>query len=153
EHIQVKDHEVDVTEFRSVLAKFVELDQAHPGLYGRYILASPSLSSELRRLRRALNRWRNATPFFDTEPGHLEPTEEAIHAYITDNLKLAAYADFVLARLNFDTDLHNLHHDGKACEAFIGLLLRQEAYQTKFRGAAEPAYTMLLREVEGRRGK
>ena len=48
EHIQVKDHEVSVSELRMVLKKFVELDTSGPKLYRSFTLACPSLSPPAR---------------------------------------------------------------------------------------------------------
>ena len=153
EHIQIKDHEVGVSELREVVTKFVALDTANPKLYRVFTLACPSLTAELKRLNRGLDRLRNVGSFFGSEPDALEPTETAIRTFIVDSLKLGKYADFIVHRLNFDTDLHSLHHDEKACTTFIGYLLRQPVYLERFKQVADPAYTMLLREVEGRRGK
>ena len=153
EHIQIKDHQVDVSEFREVLSKFVALDTKNPKLYSRFTLACQSLIPELKRLNRSLDRLRGVGNFFGSESDALEPTESAIRAFIVDVLKLDDFADFILRRLNFDTDLHSYHHDEKACTTFIGYLLRQPAYLERFKQVADPAYTMLLREVEGRRGK
>ncbi len=153
EHIQVKGNTVELPEFRKVIEKFVALDTAAPHLYRSFTLACPSLSPELNRLNRGLDRLHNVGNFFGSEPDALEPTDNAIRTFIVDALKLGGVADFILSRLNFDTDLHSLHHDDKACTTFVGFLLRQPAYLKRFKQVADPAYTMLLREVESRRGK
>ena len=55
-HIQVKDHEVTATEFKLVVEQFQKLNADLPGIYGKFTLACPSLSANLRSIETGLAR-------------------------------------------------------------------------------------------------
>src|SRR5215469_2994957 len=47
-HIQVRDHDVTASEFKSAVVSFQQLDSRMPGVYRRFVLACPGLAKVLR---------------------------------------------------------------------------------------------------------
>ena len=75
EHIQTKDHDVTSGEFNEVVEVFRVIDAAMPGVYERFTLACPSLSTHLRPVETGLARLRHAKPFYDNAPSALAATK------------------------------------------------------------------------------
>src|SRR5438132_11460900 len=64
-HIQVKDHDVQPSELKSVIEQFRRLDSAHPDTYKCFNLVCPSLSPTVRPVETGLARFRGAKAFYD----------------------------------------------------------------------------------------
>ena len=62
-HIQVKDHDVSLTEFKESLAHFRRLNSDLPGVYKCFTLVCSGLAQKLRPIEMGLARFRNVAPF------------------------------------------------------------------------------------------
>ncbi len=114
-HIQVKDHEVTASEFKSVLDHFRSLDSDLPGVYKRFALACPSLASTLRPVEAGLARLRGASPFYDDAPGALAPTKQEVNERLY-KAGLSDYIDFIHGKVFIDVGHGDLRHDDRAVE-------------------------------------
>lgn len=152
-HIQVKDHEVAPAEFKEVIAHLRSLDQAQGGLYKCFTLVCPTLSTKLRPVETGLSRFRKAKPFYDDAASALEATREEV----AERLRKAGLADrndveFVLAKVSIEIAHGDLHHDDRAVDLFVGLLLKHPEYAGMIRAAVQPAFAELLKAIQGRKG-
>ena len=150
-HIQVKDHEVPPNEFKSVVKQFFRLDSDLPGVYKRFVLACPSLSTRLRPFKKALARYRGAKPFYDDVPDALAPTEGDL-AEQFQRVGLGDYVEFTLLNVCVETGLSDLRHDNRAVELFVARLQNLPAYSEKPRALVQPAFSELMRALTARRG-
>lgn len=152
-HIQVKDHEVAPPEFKKVIAHFRGLDKAQGGLYKCFTLVCPTLSAKLRAVETGLSRFRKAKPFYDDAADALEPTKDDV----VERLRKAGLVDkddieFVLAKVSIEIAHGDLHHDDRAVDLFVGLLLKHPEYAGMIRAAVQPAFAELLKTLQGRKG-
>jgi hypothetical protein len=152
EHIQIKDHEVPPAELREVIGSFRKRDKGMPGVYQRFILASPSLSAGVRPLEAALARSRGAEPFYSDQPGALRPTEDDLRKHLAP-LQLSAHADFILEKVELHTAPADFRKDGRACDFFVTGILKHPDHQGRIWAAVQPAYAALLRVVSAKRGE
>jgi CBASS immunity sensor of nucleotide second messenger signals/Cap4-like dsDNA endonuclease family protein len=151
-HLQVKDHEVSVLEFKEVIAHFRTLDAQLPGTYQSFTLVCPSLAAKLRSVESGLARFRNAKPFYDDAAEALAPTKEELDARLRKIGLSDESIDFVHAKLSFDVGHSDLHHDDRATDLFVGRLLSHPSYEAKFRAMVQPAFAELLRAIDANRG-
>lgn len=151
-HIQVKDHEVSPAELKAVVEQFQRSDLGMPGVYERFTLACPSLSSTLRPIEAGLARLRGAQPFYDDAPGALAPSEQDL----ADRLRkagLAEAADFIRASVFLDVGHGDLRYDDRALELFIVRLLDHPEYSGRVRAVVQPAFAHVMRAISARRGQ
>jgi hypothetical protein len=151
-HIQVKDHEVTLAEFKGVIAHFRSLDAGLPGIYKCFRLVCPSLAAKLRSLEGGLARYRNAKPFYDDAPNALAPTEQELDGRIHALGFTDEDAAFIKSKMFFDVGHGDLHHDERAVDLFIARLLKHPEYAEKIRAAVLPAFAELLHAIQGNRG-
>jgi hypothetical protein len=153
EHIQIKDHPVGTkTEFREIVETFAAFDVDMPGVYQRFVVACPSLGPVIQPLKNALERVRDAGPFFKGARGSLKATITDVKRRIA-GLGLAAYQDFIIEKVHFDIGLSDFHEDNAACNSFALKLLEHPEYKEKLIHLIKPAYTPLLQEVTSHQGK
>lgn len=150
-HIQVKDHEVTATELKSILQQFVKTDTAHADTYKCFELVCPSVAAALRPVVRGLARLRGATAFFEERPGDLTPTREDIDKRLR-KAGLEDYIDFIHAKVTFEIDHGDMHHDDRAINHFIGHLLQHPEYAEKLRKMVEPAFAEMMRAISAKKG-
>jgi len=123
-YVQVKNHEVKVTEARQVLAQFREMDVGSSGTYTRFTLACPGLTGSLKQLRAAVEELRGIGHFF--RPGKdpiLDNTWTDLDSLV-HRLRLPVGTDFLADKVYFDTDLAGLTDDDSLRDLFVGRLLR-----------------------------
>ncbi len=152
EHIQVKDHQVTVSEFKVVIQKFVEIDKGMPEIYERFIVACPSLGLKVKSLEEALKRLRNAKPFYESKPSVLKKTENDVRKIIKD-IGLAQYHNFILSKVHFEIGLCDFHNDESTCDKFKINLLKLSQYKQNHIDTIDLAYNALIREITNSRGK
>ena len=150
-HLQVKDHDVTLAEFKEVVAHFRKLDADLPGVYKCFRLVCPSVAARVRPVETGLARFRNAKPFYDDVPGALAPTKDELAERIR-KIGLAADIDFVIEKVYLEIAHADLHHDERAIDMFVGRLLKHPEYADKIRAMVQPAFAELVRAIEGRRG-
>jgi hypothetical protein len=150
EAVQVKDHEVRLKEFQSVVTKFSEIDGSHPNVFARFTLACPSLGREVKSLASKLERLRNAE---DSFAGGRKAVVSTVRE-ITQTLKssgLGALAEFIIAKVFMQVGLPNLHDDDTACDAFVAAMKKLPAYREKPPVQLGDVYTMLFRQISSAR--
>lgn len=152
EHIQIKDHQVSKGELQEVLNSFIKTDQGMPNTYQQFTLACPSLGKELKPLESGINRLRSASLFYQDQKTALDPTETDLRQ-ITNKLGLSVYADFILKKLYFHTDLTDFHEDERACQVFFYDLQHNPTYSKMVLDILKPSYAELLRQIIAHRGK
>jgi hypothetical protein len=150
-HIQIKDHEVTASELKSVLQQFVKIDTDHPDTYKYFELVCPSLAATVRPVVSGLARLRGATAFFDDKPQALAPTKEEVDERIR-KAGLEDYKDFVHAKVFFEIDHGDMHHDDRAINHFIGHLLQHPEYANKLRAMVQPAFAEMMRALATKKG-
>jgi hypothetical protein len=150
-HLQVKDHEVTLSEFKAVIAHFRKLDADLPAVYSCFKLICPSLAAKLRPIETGLARFRNASSFYDDVPGALAPTKDELSDRIR-KVGLGADIEFITERVFLELGHGDLHHDERAIDMFVGRLLKHPEYADKIRLMVQPAFAELVRAIEGRRG-
>lgn len=151
-HFQVKDHEVGPTELREVMNAFATIDAQMPGVYQRFTLVCPSLSSTLRPLERGLARFRNAQPFYDNVPDALASTHDEVVRRLSA-AGLDQRADFALQKLYFDVGHNALKHDDGDLDVFTSRMLSHPDFAAKLREMVLPAFAELARALSTHRGK
>lgn len=150
-HLQVKDHEVTASELKAVLQQFVKTDTEYADTYKYFELVCPSVASALRPIVNGLARLRGAATFFDDKPQALAPTKEDVD----DRLRkagLADYIDFIHAKVLFEVDHGDMHHDDRALNHFIGHLLQHPEYANKLRAMVQPAFAEMMRAITAKKG-
>ena len=77
-HIQIKDHDVQPAELKTVIEQFNRLDLELPNTYKCFNLVCPSLSATIRPIETGLARFRGAKAFYDDQPDALIPTKQEL---------------------------------------------------------------------------
>lgn len=150
-HIQVKDHDVQPAELKTVIQDFIQLDANSPDTYQCFKLVCPSLSSTLRPVENALMRYRGAKAFYDAKSGTSELTKKDLDERLR-KAGLGDHIDFICAKVFLDVGHGDMHHDERAVDQFIGRLLRHPSYEEKVRAMVLPAFAEVLREIGARKG-
>jgi hypothetical protein len=150
-HIQIKDHEVTLSEFKEVLDHFRRLESEFPGVYKRFTLACTQLAKGLRPIETGIARWCGATPFYDDAPGALRPTQQDVDDRVAKQ-GLGEYAEFIRTKVSIDVGHGELCHDDRAVDLFISRLQRHPDYAQKFRAMVEPAYAHVMQAITASKG-
>lgn len=151
-HIQVKDHDVQPSELKTVIEQFARLDSDLPTTYKCFNLVCPSLSQTIRPLETGLARFRGARAFYDDNPTALIPTKEELDERIRD-AGLGGYIDFIYAKVHIDVGYGDMHHDERAIDHFISRLLSHPDYADKVRAMVQPAFAEIMRAIGASKGK
>lgn len=152
EHVQIKDHEVPPAELRKVVEGFKKKDEGMRGVYQRFVLVSPGLGKKVRSLEEALVRFRGGKPFYSDQPSALQPTEKDLRRRLA-SLQLSKHADFILEKVDLDVAPADFRNDDRACDFFVGGMLKHPDHQGQIWSAVQPAYAALLRVVSAKRGE
>jgi hypothetical protein len=150
-HIQVKDHEVTASELKAVLQQFVKTDTDYADTYKCFELVCPSVASALRPIVNGLARLRGAAAFFEDKPQALAPAKEEVDARLR-KAGLEDYLDFIHAKVVFEVDHGDMHHDDRAINHFIGHLLQHPEYANKLRAMVQPAFAEMMRAIAAKKG-
>jgi hypothetical protein len=150
-HIQVKDHDVQPGELKSVIEQFSEMDSAHPDTYKFFTVVCPSLSATLRPIETALRRYRGGKPFYDDKPEALAPTKQELDERLRE-AGLGDYVDFIHSKVFIDVGHGYMHHDDHAIDLFIGRLLKHPDYADKVRAMVQPAFAEIMRAIGAKKG-
>ena len=152
QHIQTKDHEVTPGEFKDVVETFRVIDADMPGVYGRFTLACPSLSAQLKPIETGLARLRHAKPFYDDAPSALAPTKADVDERMRNHGLSEEQVQFIHDKVFIDVGHGDLSHDERALEIFIARLLSHPEFAGKIRAMVQPAYAELIRRVSASKG-
>ena len=152
-HIQVKDHDVSLTEFKESLAHFRRLNSDLPGVYKCFTLVCPGLAPKLRPIEKGLARFRNVAPFYDDAAGALAPTKDELDARLRKIGLGEEYVALVQGSVTFEVGQGYLHHDDDAVDVFVARLLKHPEYAEKLRSMVQPAFAVLLHMLQGKRGR
>jgi hypothetical protein len=150
-HIQVKDHDVQRAELKTVIEQFARLDSALPNAYKCFTLVCPSLSAALRPVENGLARFRGAKAFYDDNPEALAPTKEDLDARLR-KASLGDHIDFIHAKVYLDVGHGDMHHDDRAINQFIARLWSHPDYAEKVRARVLPAFAEVMRGIAARKG-
>jgi len=150
-HIQVKDHDVQPSELKSVIEQFKSMDSALPDSYKCFNLVCPSLSPTIRPVETGLARFRGAKAFYDDKPEALAPTKAELEDRLRD-AGLGDYIDFIHAKVYIDVGHGDMHHDDRAINHFISRLLNHPDYADKVRAMVQPAFAEIMRAIGASRG-
>jgi hypothetical protein len=151
-HIQVKDHDVQPGELKTVLEQFRTIDAEKRDTYKWFTIVCPSLSPTLRPVETGLARLRGAKAFYDDDPGALEPTKQELDERLR-NLGLGDHIDFIHAKLLLDVGHGDMHHDDRAVAHFVDRLLSHPDYAEKVRAMVLPAFSETMRVIGASKGK
>ena len=122
-HIQVKNHEVSLSELNKVIKHFHALDSSlPPGTYRKFSLACPSLSPKIRPIETGLARIRGASPFMTISRAHSHPTKDELDERLRSN-GVGDYLDFIHEKVFIEIGYGDLCHDDRAIEIFVARLL------------------------------
>lgn len=150
-HIQVKDHDVQPSELKSVIEQFRRLDSAHPDTYKCFNLVCPSLSPTVQPVETGLARFRGAKAFYDDKPEALAPTKRELDERLRD-AGLSEYIEFIHAKVYIDVGHGDMHHDDRAINHFISRLLNHPDYADKVRAMVQPAFAEIMRVIGANKG-
>lgn len=150
-HIQVKDHDVQQAQLKTVIEQFARLDSDLPNTYKCFNLVCPSLSATLRPVENGLARFRGAKAYYDDKPEALAPTKEELDARLR-KAGLGGHIDFIYAKVYLDVGHGDMHHDDRAINHFIARLLSHPDYAEKVRAMVLPAFAEVMREIAARKG-
>jgi SMODS-associated and fused to various effectors sensor domain len=151
-HIQVKDHEVSLGDFKKVIAHFRAVDQEFPpGTYKQFTLACPALATKVRPIETGLTRLRGASPFYDDIRGALVPTKEEVDDRLRKN-DLGSFVDFIHDKVYIEIGYGDLCHDDRAIELFVARLLNHPEYAGKVRAMVQPAFAEITRAIASNKG-
>jgi hypothetical protein len=151
DHIQVKDHDVQPAELRTIVEQFSGLDSDLPNTYKRFTIVCPSLSPTLRSIETGLARFRGAKAFYDDTPEALAPTKAELDRRLRD-AGLGDYLDFIYAKVYIDVGHGDMHHDERAIDHFISRLLNHPDYADKLRAMVQPAFAETMRAIGAKKG-
>jgi len=65
---------------------------------------------------------------------------------------LEDYIDFIHAKVLFEIDYGDMHHDDRAINQFIGHLLQHPEYANKLRAMVQPAFAEMMRAIAAKKG-
>jgi hypothetical protein len=150
-HIQVKDHDIQPAELRTVVEQFARLDSDLPDTYKCFTLVCPSLSPALRSIETGLARFRGAKAFYDDKPEALAPTKQELDERLTE-AGLGDHIDFIYAKFTLDVGHGDMHHDERAINHFISRLLSHPDYADKIRAMVQPAFAEVMRAIGAKKG-
>jgi len=151
-HIQVKNHEVSLSELKKVIRHFHALDSAFPlGTYRKFALACPSLSPKIRPIETGIARLRGASSFYDDIPGALAPTKEELDDRLRSN-GLGDFVDFIHEKVFIEIGYGDLCHDDRAIELFVARLLNHPEYAGKLRAMVQPAFAEITKAIASSKG-
>ena len=123
-----------------------------PGVYERFTLACPSLSTHLRPVETGLARLRHAKPFYDDAPSALAPTKADVDERMRGHGLTEEQIQFIHDKVFIDVGHGDLSHDERALEIFIARLLTHTEFAGKIRAMVQPAYAELIRRVSASKG-
>ena len=63
----------------------------------------------------------------------------------------ADYIDFIHAKVFFEVDHGDMHHDDRAINHFIGHLLQHPEYANKLRAMVQPAFAEMMRAITAKK--
>ena len=150
-HFQVKDHDVQPSELRSVIEQFRSMDSAMLDTYKCFKLVCPSLSPTLRPVEMGLSRLRGAKAFYDDKPEALTPTLAQLDGRLR-SAGLGEHVDFIRAKVYIDVGHGDMHHDERAINQFIGRLLLHPDYAELNSARVQPAFAEIMRVIGANRG-
>ena len=150
-HVQVKDHDVQPSELKSVIEQFSRLDSTQPDTYKCFNLVCPSLSPTVRPVETGLARFRGAKAFYDDKPEALAPTKQELDERLRD-AGLGDYIDFIHAKVYIDVGHGDMHHDDRAINHFISRLLNHPDYADNVRAMVQPAFAEIMRAIGASKG-
>lgn len=150
-HIQIKNHNVAPSEFKDVVKKFKTLDQQLPNIYSLFVLATLSVSPDVKKVSNALNRIRGIAPFFSDEPQVLDGTHKDLEHLLTQ-IGLDDCKEFILEKLEFEPQLTDFNIDSLALTYFKGKFVDHSLFKDSIKHLMEHAYAYVFKELSARRG-
>lgn len=127
---QIKDHSISPSEFKEIVRKFKDKDEATPGTYRKIIIAAPILSGKVKSLRDILVRCKDAAPFYNDAPHNImNNTYDDLDDKIKE-LKLPVNREFLLEKVAFENIVSDNPKDEIFRHTFVGSILEIEQFNS-----------------------
>ena len=153
DHIQVKDHTVNTTEFREVIESFVKIDRATKKIYRKFFLATPSVNAQVKSFYKLLERYRHGKKLYDPSDRKALKTTEAELKRIFTKLGLKSQFNFIVIKLELQIGSFDFNDNNVCKQMFISGLLEHPKYKERIAEILKPAYSILIEQVLAHRGK
>ncbi len=141
--IQIKDHTVDKSAFKKIVADFITRESSSSGQYEQYIIVGASLADPLNQIQTQLERFRDSNnSYSETE---LVGTRVEILKTLTTFVNADA-ANFIIEKVYLESGLAWIKNEDQLRGTVIGQLvdrykIRQESAKQYFLGAARLVVT------------
>jgi tetratricopeptide (TPR) repeat protein len=139
-YFQVKGERFTLAPTRDVLATFRDVDRGSPNTYTRFTLACAELNRDVKRLRRTVETLRKRGPFYRRGVDAIFDETWAALQGLVEEFGLPVDADFLVAKVNFDTNMAGLTDDELLRDQFVGRLSQLPAWAGIGPDAARRAY-------------
>lgn len=152
-YLQVKDHLVKPAEFKQVLKEFQSKDNGSPDTYREFWLACVGMNERLLSLQQAIERFRNASNFYEAKNGKIISDTKKDLIQIAGKLGISSSLDFLMNKVYFDTDLPGLKQQGQLVKIFVGGVQKVPRYQLILGKALEVCFGDLCVLIGSSAGK
>ena len=132
DHIQIKDHHIDISEFKTVLDGFVKIAKRMRA-YRKFTLAAPSINPKLKSCFRLILRYREAKKFYaKSDASSLKATLDDIKQRIV-SLGLSKHIKFLLEQVELDIGRLDFGDNSTCKGQFLTALMDHPKYREKVR--------------------
>lgn len=153
EHIQVKNHPVDLSEFKEVLEGFVKIDNGTKKTYRKFILTAPNVHAQLKSLNKALQRYNEGRQFYASGKLNAMKTTELELKSLLEKLGVKNRFRFLTDKLEIEIGSFNFDDNSVCKSMFVATLAQHPKYREHLFDLLAPAYSSLIEQVLAHRGK
>lgn len=155
DHIQIKDHNVDNSEFKGVINTFYDFEKTTKKVYRKYVLTCPTVSQQVKSFGEKLNRYRElSTNLFDQfSRKALQTTKQDLKKVFEKFSSNSKLFHFVLDKVYLEINPFNFHDNTICKRQFAAALTDHPKYRQKFEKIIRSAYAHMITEVIAHRGK
>lgn len=153
EHIQVKDHPVDLSEFKKVLEDFVKIDSDIKRTYRKFTLTAPSIHPQVKSLKKSLQRYKEGKKFFGSAKHRALKTTEHELKGLLEKLGIKNRFRFLTDKLEIEIGGFNFDDNSVCKSMFVATLAQHPKYREHLFDLLSPAYSSLIEQVLAHRGK
>ncbi|MFT3980628.1 MAG: SAVED domain-containing protein [Ferruginibacter sp.] len=154
DHIQIKDHHVDNSEFVGVLNTFNDFEKTTKKVYRKYVLTCPAVSPQIKSFAEKLKRYRElANNLYDpASKKALQSTKQDLKK-VFDKFNANKLFKFVLDKVHLEVSPFDFHNNTVCKRQFAAALTDHPKYKEKFEQIIRSAYAHMITEVLAHRGK
>jgi hypothetical protein len=154
DHVQVKNHTVNNSEFTEVIKTFVDYEKATRKIYRKFILTCPSVNRDVKSFNEKLCRYREfQNNMFDPAAKKALKTTKTDLEKIFKKLNIHKYFQFVLSKVFLEVNSFDFNDNTICKRQFAAALTEHPRYKEKFLNILSSAYSHLITEVLAHRGK